>query len=129
MVAGTTLESMQVYEILRSLELLRTLPDVDAASITILGKGEDGVNGMYAALLDGRVRRVILHSPPASHLRGPHYLGVLRYTDIPETAGLIPEAVRVYGEIPDRLRSATACQPLEACLPRATPVDRSSGRP
>ena len=26
---GTTLESMQVYEILRSLELLRSLPDVD----------------------------------------------------------------------------------------------------
>ena len=38
MVAGTTLESMQVYEVLRSLELLRSLPDADAGRITILGK-------------------------------------------------------------------------------------------
>jgi cephalosporin-C deacetylase-like acetyl esterase len=116
MVAGTTLESMQVYEILRSLELLRSLPNVDAGSISILGKGGDGVNGMYAALLDGRIQRVILHSPPASHVHGPHYLGVLRYTDIPETAELLAASVRVYGEVPDRLRSAKACASLEECL-------------
>jgi cephalosporin-C deacetylase-like acetyl esterase len=116
MVAGTTLESMQVYEILRSLELLRSLPNVDAGSISMLGKGVDGVNGMYAALLDGRIQRVILHSPPASHVHGPHYLGVLRYTDIPETAELLGERVRVYGEVPDRLRSANACASLEECL-------------
>jgi hypothetical protein len=116
MVAGTTLESMQVYEILRSLELLRSLPNVDAGSISILGKGGDGVNGMYAALLDGRIQRVILHSPPASHVHGPHYLGVLRYTDIPETAELLAASVRVYGEVPDSLRSAKACASLEECL-------------
>ena len=57
MVAGTTLESMQVFEILRSLELLRSLPGVDPRAITILGRGTDGVNGMYAALLDGQVQR------------------------------------------------------------------------
>ena len=96
MVAGTTLESMQLYEVLRSLDLLRSLPNVDPARITIAGKGEDGVNGMYAALLDGKTQRVILHSPPASHLQGPHYLGVLRYTDIPETADLLADKLRVY---------------------------------
>lgn len=116
MVAGTTLESMQVYEILRSLELLRSLPNVDAGSISMLGKGVDGVNGMYAALLDGRIQRVILHTPPASHVHGPHYLGVLRYTDIPETAELLAASVRVYGEVPDSLRSAKACASLEECL-------------
>jgi cephalosporin-C deacetylase-like acetyl esterase len=116
MIAGTTLESMQVYEILRSLELLRSLSNVNPATITVLGKGDDGVNGMYAALLDGKVSRVILHSPPASHIHGPHYLGVLRHTDIPETAQLLAETVRVYGEVPDRLRSAKRCQSLEECL-------------
>ena len=116
MVAGTTIESMQVYEILRSLELLRSLSNVNPATVTVLGKGEDGVNGMYAALLDGKVSRVILHSPPASHIHGPHYLGVLRHTDIPETAQLLAETVRVYGEVPDRMRSAKWCQSLEECL-------------
>jgi cephalosporin-C deacetylase-like acetyl esterase len=116
MVAGTTLESMQVYEIQRSVELLRSLPNVDPAAVTILGKGADGVNAMYAALLDGKRPRVILHSPTASHVHGPHYLGVLRYTDVAETAALLAETVRVYGEVPDRLRSAKACGALEECL-------------
>ena len=116
MVAGTTLESMQVYEVLRSLELLRSLPGVDTNRITILGKGTDGVNGMYAAVLDGKVSRVVLHSPPASHVQGPHYLGVLRYTDIPETAGLLGDTVRVLGEKPDALRSLETCGSLRECL-------------
>lgn len=116
MVAGTTLESMQLYEILRSLDLLRSLPGVDPARITILGKGEDGVNGLYAALLDGKTRRVILQSPPASHVQGPHYLGVLRYTDIPETADLLADKVRISGEVPDRMRSVKGCGSLPECL-------------
>jgi cephalosporin-C deacetylase-like acetyl esterase len=116
MVAGTTLESMRVYEIVRSLELLRSLPTVDAGTISVLGKGEDGVNGMYAALLDGRVARVVLQSPPASHIHGPHYLGVLRYTDIAQTAALLSDRVRVHGEAPDRLRAVKACASVEACL-------------
>ena len=116
MVAGTTLESMQVYEVLRSVELLRSLPEVDAGRITILGKGTDGVNGLYAALLDGKVSRVVLQSPPASHVHGPHYLGVLRHTDIPETSGLLGDTVRVLGEKPDALRSLETCASLHECL-------------
>jgi cephalosporin-C deacetylase-like acetyl esterase len=118
MVAGTTLESMQLYEVLRSLELLRSLPEVDANRITILGKGTDGVNGMYAAVLDGKVSRVVLHSPPASHAQGPHYLGVLRYTDIPETTGLLGDSVRILGEKPDAFRSLETCASLQECLSR-----------
>ena len=115
MVAGTTLESMQVYEVLRSLELLRSLPNVDPQDTTIFGKGDAGVNGMYAALLDGKTSRVVLHSPPASHVHGPHYLGVLRYTDIPDTAALLGDTVRVYGEAPDRIVSKR-CRSLDECL-------------
>lgn len=108
MVAGTTLESMEVYEVLRALEFLRSLPAVDPAKITIVGKGESGINGLYAALLDGKVERVVLNSPPASHRQGPHYLGILRYTDIPEVLALLREKLRLYGEMP------LALQPLLA---------------
>lgn len=117
MVAGTTLESMQVYEILRSLELLRTLAEVDPERITITGKFEDGVNGLYAAVLDGKVDSVILGSPPGSHRQGPHYLGILRHTDIPEVIGLMGQKVKLYGEIPVSLRSKTGmCPSLAGCL-------------
>jgi hypothetical protein len=107
---------MQLYEVLRSLALLRSLPHVDPARITIVGKGEDGVHGMYAALLDGNALRVVLQSPPASHVQGPHYLGILRYTDIPETARLLGARLKVSGEVPDALRLASACRSLADCL-------------
>jgi cephalosporin-C deacetylase-like acetyl esterase len=117
MIAGTTLESMQVYEILRSLEFLRAQPEVDATRITVAGKFEAGINGLYAALLDGKVERVILGSPPASHRQGPHYLGILRYTDIPDTISLMGQKVKLYGEPPDSLRGRTAmCNSLASCL-------------
>ena len=74
---------------LRSVELLRSLPEVDADGVTIAGKGESGVNGLYAALLDGGVARVVLGSHPASHRQEPDYLGILRYTDIPEVIALM----------------------------------------
>ena len=116
MVAGTSLESMQVYEVLRSLELLRELPEVDAAHVTIAGKGESGVNGLYAALLDGRVERVVLGSPPASHRQGPVYLGILRYTDISGVIALMGAKVRLYGEVPGAWPDAIRCTSMADCL-------------
>jgi cephalosporin-C deacetylase-like acetyl esterase len=115
MVSGTTLESMQVYEVMRSLELLRALREVDAGAITVTGKGEAGVNGMYAALLDGKVARVVLGSPPGSHRQGPHYLGILRHTDIAETAALLGARVRLYGEVPPGMTAGVKMS-LAECL-------------
>ena len=106
MVAGTTLDAMAVYEVLRCIEFLRSRPEVDPERITILGKGAVGINGLYAALLDGKVERVVLESPPAGHRDAPIYLNVLRYTDIPEVVGLLGERVRLLGEIPLAVRLA-----------------------
>jgi cephalosporin-C deacetylase-like acetyl esterase len=116
MVVGTTLESMQVYELLRVLALLRSQPEVDPANITIVGRGVTGVNGLYAALLDGTVARVILGSPPASHRDGPCYLGILRYTDVPQVIALLHERVKLYGEIPRWLPSYLAAAGLDGTI-------------
>jgi len=116
MVAGTTIESMQVYELLRAIELLRSVPEVDPAGLILTGKGEMGINAMYAALLDGRVSRVILHSPPPSHRQGPHYLGVLRYTDIAGVAAVLQDKMRVSGETPGSLTFLPKCGSPASCL-------------
>ena len=108
MVCGTTIESMQLYEVLRSVRFLKTLPEVDPARITISGKGESGINGLYAALLDRSVERIILCSPTASHRQGPCYLNILRFTDIPEVVRLMSDRVGIYGEIPLSLRLVLA---------------------
>ena len=43
----------------------------------MIGNAEMGVNCMYAALLDGKVQRVIVNSSTVSHLQRLHYLGIL----------------------------------------------------
>jgi cephalosporin-C deacetylase-like acetyl esterase len=118
MIAGVTLEAMQVYEVLQSLRLLRSLKDVDPARITITGRGESGINGLYAALLDGKAARVVLGSPPSSHQQGPHYLGILRHADIPDVAALMGDRIRLYGEVPAILRrsAGSLCSSLPECL-------------
>ena len=116
MVVGVTIESMQLYEVLRSLEFLRTLPEVDPSRIIIVGRGETGIHGLYAALLDGNVQRVVVSSPTASHRQGPTYLGILRYTDIPEVIGLLGNKVRLYGEIPLALQQFLEKERLEKLL-------------
>ena len=123
MVAGTTLESMQVYEVLRSLAFLRSLPEVDHSRITIAGKGETGMNGLYAALLDGQVARIVLGTPPSSHRQGPTYLNVLRYTDIPEVIALMSGKVRLYGEIPPALEPYLAKSGRQKPLPGTSLAD------
>jgi cephalosporin-C deacetylase-like acetyl esterase len=116
MVMGTTIESMQVYEILRSIELLRGLAFVDPQAITLAGRYDMAVNALYASLLDGSVARVVMTSPTGSHRYGPHYLGVLRYTDVRQVAELEASRVRLHGERPPELAKLAACDSLPDCL-------------
>ncbi|MHC4534513.1 MAG: acetylxylan esterase [Planctomycetota bacterium] len=108
MVCGVTIETMQLYEVLRSVNFLRTLPEVDPDRVIIAGRGESGINGLYAALLDRIVEKAILCSPTASHRQGPCYLNVLRFTDIPEVVRLMSDRIGIYGEIPLTLRLVLA---------------------
>jgi hypothetical protein len=57
--------------------------------IRILGRQEMGALGIYAALFDDRITRVILDDPPSSHWQKPALLNVLRVTDLPEAAAII----------------------------------------
>ena len=107
---GRTIASMRTWDALRALEAVRALSGVDASRISIAARGEMCAAALYAALLDGRVASVILDSPPATQNaasekngKGPaiEMLNCLRYTDLPQVAGLLhPAAVVVAGEFP-----------------------------
>lgn len=86
---GTTLESMQLWDILRSVDYLLEAEKLRLNSISVYGRKQMGVLGIYAGALDERITRVILDDPPASHWQGPAFLNVLRHTDIAEAAGLL----------------------------------------
>jgi len=90
LVLGRSLDDMRLCDILSAIEAVATDPAfTNCEELTLVGKGASGVLGAYAAMLDKRVTRVILHSPPATHLDGPHFLNVLRFTDLPETLAML----------------------------------------
>jgi hypothetical protein len=108
---GTTLASLWVYDTLRALEAVRSLKLVDARRVALVGRGPMAAVALYAALLDGRVRTLILDSPPATQNapserdgRGPaiEMLNCLRVTDLPQVAGLLHPAELVFvGDCPE----------------------------
>jgi hypothetical protein len=83
---GRTIASMQVWDILRTVEWIVAEEKIPASSITAFGKQGMGVLSIYAGLRDPRIGRVVLQQPPVSHVDGPALLNILRITDLPEVA-------------------------------------------
>jgi hypothetical protein len=88
---GTTLESMQLWDILRSIDYLVEEQKLNLSSISVYGRKDMGALAIYAGALDKRITRVIVEDPPPSHWQGPAFLNVLRHTDIAEVAGLLAD--------------------------------------
>lgn len=108
---GRTIASMRVWDTLRALQAVRQLPEVNAQHLSLAARGEMCAVALYAALLDGRVRTVILENPPATQNaagekdgRGPalEMLGCLRITDLAQVAGLLwPTELVLVGNTPE----------------------------
>jgi hypothetical protein len=102
---------MRVWDTLRALEAVRSLPGVDGTQISLAARGEMAAVALYAALLDGNIRTLILESPPATQNapsrpdgRGDaiEMLNCLRITDLPQVAGLLYPAELVFvGDCPE----------------------------
>ena len=107
---GRTIASMRVYDVLRCLEALRSIPGVDTNHINILAQGEMAAIAPYAALLDGNVKTLLLKNPPATQNVSSNptgngeaieMLNCLRVTDLPQVAGLMfPNELLIIGNQP-----------------------------
>ena len=107
---GRTIASMRVWDTLRALQAARELPKVDPTRLHLAARGEMCAIALYAALLDGNVRTLILEDPPATQNaagqkdgRGPAFemLNCLRITDLPQVAGLLwPTELVIAGNAP-----------------------------
>ncbi|MEN8203014.1 MAG: hypothetical protein ABFS28_10490 [Bacteroidota bacterium] len=108
---GRTIASMQVYDLLRTLEFCRTLDGVNPEEIGIAGRDEMTVVAMYAALMDGNCHTLFLKDPPASqNLPGRpdgkgaaiEMLNCLRITDLYQLPALLaPASIRYLGVVPE----------------------------
>ena len=89
MLLGRTLDDMRLYDVLCAVDYLASHPSFDNTQLTVVGKGIQGLLGAYAAILDPRITRVILYSPPLTHKTGPVFLNILRYTDVPQALAML----------------------------------------
>lgn len=105
---GRTVASMRVWDVLRCLQALRSLPAVDGKKIAIAARGEMAAIVLYAALLDGNVDSVFVRNPPPTQNAGSaedgrgeaiEMLNCLRITDLPQVAGILyPTKVTFVGK-------------------------------
>ncbi|MCA9215481.1 MAG: hypothetical protein KDB27_20590, partial [Planctomycetales bacterium] len=99
---GRTIASMQVWDIMRTVDWLEKDEKRSLEKLSFYGKGDMAVIGMYAALLDERIDQVILSDPSTTHRVSPALLNVLRITDIPEVAAALAprDLVFIGDEVP-----------------------------
>ena len=68
LVMGRPVIGQRVWDTLRAVDYLVSRPDVDATQIRIVGVGSSGLAAMMAALLDDRVRSVLVDRTLASYM-------------------------------------------------------------
>ena len=85
---GQTLDGMRVWDIRRGIQALREIEGLDQPDLWLQSSGIMAGNTLYASLFEKNIHRLDLHRLPSSHRIGPTYLNILRYTDLPQTAGM-----------------------------------------
>jgi hypothetical protein len=85
---GTTVDTGRVRDIAGA---ARLFDERNKGKIAwrVVGRGQAGVLGAYAALFEPNIKEVVAVDPPASHRDGPHFLNVLRVLDVPDAFGLL----------------------------------------
>ena len=100
LVMGRPVIGQRVWDTLRAIDYIVSRPDVDASQIRIVGVGSSGLAAMMAALLDRRVRSVLVDRTLASYtsiveseiysIQLAYFVpGILRSFDLPQIADAI----------------------------------------
>jgi cephalosporin-C deacetylase-like acetyl esterase len=100
LVLGRPVIGQRVWDTMRAIDYLASRPDVDSSRIRIVGVGSSGLAAMMAALLDHRVRSVLVDRTIASYasiLESESYSfklewfvpGILRSFDLPQIAAAL----------------------------------------
>jgi cephalosporin-C deacetylase-like acetyl esterase len=100
MLIGRPLSGMQVYDVLRAFDYLRSRPDIDPQRITVKGAGNGGILALYAGALEPSIAAVESTGAIASYMaiaRAKKHSGVIDIVvpgvlhdfDLPDVAGLI----------------------------------------
>jgi hypothetical protein len=95
MLLGQTLPGMQVWDVRRAAQALRTVSGMQKVPLWMQGERDMATIALYAAVFEPDVARVDLWWLPASHRDGPDFLNVLRVLDLPQTVALAAERTKI----------------------------------
>ena len=85
---GRTVDAGRVWDVQATARWLHEA-EGNELSVGVVGKGQAGVLGAYAALFEVCIAETILVDPPSTHRDGPHFLGVMKVLDVPDAIGLL----------------------------------------
>lgn len=125
---GRTLIGERVWDVLRAIDVLETLPEIDSMKIAVMGNSGGGTTAYYAACMDDRIKVVMpscsVCTYKASIVAGRHCVcnyipGIAKYMDMGDLACLIaPRAlVMVSGEKDDGF-------PIEGSMAAYTVIEK-----
>ncbi len=97
MLLGQTLAGMQVWDIRRAIQAIRTIESYDDADIIIDASRDLAALALYASIFEPKRIDLTLSDLPKSHREGPDFLNVARYLDMPQAVAIALErsAVRI----------------------------------
>jgi cephalosporin-C deacetylase-like acetyl esterase len=124
---GGTLETLQLWDMLRAVDYLVEDQKFDLSSVSLYGRREMSGLALHAAALDNRISRVIVDNPPASHWQAPALLNVLRVTDLAEVAAMVaPREIVSLTPLPETFGYTRSIFRLYPKSPRAATIGEAA---
>jgi len=95
MLLGQTADGMRVWDVRRTVAALKQLDGIADAPITVTAQGNMAGIALYASIFESGISGLDLVDLPQTHAKGPTFLNVLRYMDVPQAVALAAEHTRV----------------------------------
>lgn len=84
MLLGQTLAGMRIWDVRRGLAAVRTARPSESSALTIHGRGDSAVKGLYSMLYEPQITHAVLAELPQRQRDSFDLLNVNRFTDIPQ---------------------------------------------
>ena len=92
---GQTLDGMRAFDVRRAIQMLGKLPASKDVPVRLAAHGQTAGIALYASLFEPSVSQLELYELPSSHRRGPYFLNVSRFMNMPQAVALAAEKVEV----------------------------------
>lgn len=94
---GQTLDGQRVWDVRRSLAVLRLQSDLKGVPLWLQGKKEMAGIVLYASLFENDIARLDLWHPTTTHRDGPILLNIRKHLDMPQAMAMAsPRQIRLY---------------------------------